>query len=339
MARYIGTPAATFDHRVETCTGVLAVNLGTPDAPTTGAVRTYLAEFLSDPRVVEAPRYLWWFILHGIILRRRPKQSAEAYRKVWGNMGSPLMAISQKQVVALQAYLDQHTDHSFRVQLAMRYGKPSIRTGLENLRRANAEKIIVLPLYPQYASPTTGSTFDMVFDVVRRWRNIPALHLIKHYHDDPMYIEALAGSVSEHWQANGRGERLVFSFHGLPKSYFFAGDPYYCECHKTARLVAEKLGLVEDAWILSFQSRFGFKKWLQPYTDKVLKKLAKRGTRHVDVICPGFSADCLETLEEIDIRYRALFLASGGEKFHYIPALNDRASHIATLAKIVQKFV
>ncbi len=335
MTNYIGN--RDFKHDSESCTGVLVTNLGTPDAPTPSALRRYLGEFLADPRVVEVPRVIWWFVLHGFILRTRPKRSAAAYKKIWTESGSPLLTISKRQAAGIQKYLDEHTTDKFHVKLAMRYGKPSIQSGLKKLQQANAKKIILMPLYPQYSASTTASTFDAVVDVLKTWRDIPELHLVKHYHDMPDYIDALAESINEHWQQNYRAEKLLFSFHGIPKAYFDAGDPYYCECRKTARLVAEKLNLNEEEWILTFQSRFGPKEWLKPYTDVTLKELASTGTKNVYIICPGFSADCLETLEEINIRYRDLFLQAGGEKFTYIPALNDRPSHIHALANIILK--
>jgi ferrochelatase len=337
MTNYIAN--TDFKHEAESCTGVLITNLGTPDAPTASALRRYLGEFLADPRVVEVPRFIWWFVLHGFILRIRPKRSAAAYRKIWTESGSPLLEISIKQASAIQKYLDGHATEKFHVELAMRYGNPSIQSGLEKLQQANAKKIIILPLYPQYSASTTASTFDAVADILKTWRNIPELHLVKHYHDSPDYIDALAESITEHWQQTTRAEKLLFSFHGIPQAYFEAGDPYYCECHKTARLVAEKLNLSEEEWMLTFQSRFGPKQWLKPYTDITLEELAKSGIKNVDIICPGFSADCLETLEEINMRYRETFLAAGGNKFSYIPALNERPAHISTLANIIQNTV
>lgn len=335
MTNYIGN--RDFKHDSESCTGVLVTNLGTPDAPTPSALRRYLGEFLADPRVVEVPRVIWWFVLHGFILRTRPKRSATAYKKIWTEAGSPLLTISKRQAAGIQKYLDEHTTDKFHVELAMRYGKPSIQSGLKKLQQANAKRIIVLPLYPQYSASTTASTFDAVADVLKAWRDIPELHLVKHYHDMPDYIDALAESINEHWQQNRRAEKLLFSFHGIPKAYFDAGDPYYCECHKTARLVAEKLNLNEEEWILTFQSRFGPKEWLKPYTDATLKELASTGTKNVSIVCPGFSADCLETLEEINMRYRDLFLQTGGKKFSYIPALNDYPMHMRALANIILK--
>jgi len=333
MTNYIGN--SDFKHDTGSCTGVLVTNLGTPDAPTASALRRYLGEFLADPRVVEVPRFIWWFVLHGFILRTRPKRSAAAYRKIWTESGSPLLAISKKQATAIQKYLDDHTTEKFHVELAMRYGNPSIQSGLKQLQQANAKKIIILPLYPQYSASTTASTFDAVADVLKTWRNIPELHLVKHYHDTPDYIDAVAESITEHWQQTNRAEKLLFSFHGIPKAYFDAGDPYYCECHKTARLVAEKLNLDEEEWILTFQSRFGPKEWLKPYTDTTLKELANSGIKNVDIVCPGFPADCLETLEEINMRYRETFLTDGGDNFTYIPALNDRPAHINALTNII----
>lgn len=316
--------------------GVLLVNLGTPDAPSAVAVRRYLGEFLADPRVIEVPRIVWWFILHGFILRYRPKRSASAYAKIWTDDGSPLLVIARQQRQALQNYLAMHATEEFQVELAMRYGQPSIKNGLRTLQLANAQKIIVLPLYPQYSATTTGSTFDAVADVLKTWRNIPELHLIKHYHDDPAYIDAIVASITRHWQRKHRPQKIIFSFHGLPKAYFDAGDPYYCECHRTAKLVAQKLALENKDWQLTFQSRFGFKPWLKPYTDKTLAQLARSGIKDINVICPGFSADCLETLEEINMQNRDIFFNAGGEKFSYIPALNDQPSHIEALASIIQ---
>ena len=335
MTNYIGN--TDFDHDSDPCTGVLVTNLGTPDAPTTSALRRYLGEFLADPRVVEMPKFIWWFVLHGVILRTRPKRSAAAYRKVWTEAGSPLFAISKKQAAGIQTFLDQHATDKFHIELAMRYGNPSIQSGLEKLQQANAKKIIILPLYPQYSASTTASTFDAVANVLKTWRDIPELHIVKHYHDDPDYIDALAESITEHWQKSGRAEKLLFSFHGIPKAYFDAGDPYYFECHKTVKLVTEKLNLNKEEWALTFQSRFGPKEWLKPYTDVTLKELAMTGTKNIDVVCPGFSSDCLETLEEIDMQNRKFFLDAGGEKFSYIPALNDRPAHISALANIIQK--
>lgn len=326
--------AAPYRHDAVPITGILLVNLGTPDAPTSAAVRRYLAEFLSDYRVTEMPRWLWWMILHGIILRIRPSKVARNYQKIWTTDGSPLLSFSLAQTQKLQQQLDQHCLGAYQVVLAMRYGNPSIAAGLEQLRRMNAQRIVILPLYPQYASATTGSVFDACADVLKQWRWLPELRFVTQYHDQPNYINALANQITQHWQTHGESEQLLFSFHGLPKRFFLAGDPYYCHCQKTARLVASQLNLKEKSWQVVFQSRFGREEWLQPYIDETLQNLAKT-TRRVDIICPGFAADCLETLEEINHTYRNLFLQTGGEKFHYIPALNAESEHIQTLFQLV----
>ncbi len=317
-------------------TGVLLTNLGTPDAPTPAALRKYLAQFLSDPRVIETPRWLWWFILHGVILRVRPRRSAKAYREVWTEAGSPLLAISEKQCGAIRSELDKDAGSPVRVELGMRYGNPSIPSALQKLQGYNVRKLVILPLYPQYSAATTASTFDAVAGVLKTWRHIPQLSMISGYHDNPGYIDALAKSVRDHWAQSGKPDRLLFSFHGLPRSYVLAGDPYADECRATARLLARRLGLDEEFWDVSFQSRFGPREWLQPYTDKLLQEWGGSGIGHVHVICPGFAADCLETLEEIKIQNRDFFLAAGGKTFSYIPALNDSPRHIAALCDIIR---
>lgn len=335
MGKYTGY--SNFRHDTEGCLGILVTNLGTPDAPTTSAVRRYLAEFLADPRVIEVPAPLWWLVLHGIILRIRPGKSASAYRKIWTDTGSPLLTIAARQAKAIQSELDNQLSGPVRVELGMRYGNPSIKSAMEKLRAAHAVRILVFPLYPQYSSTTTASTFEAVFKVMKTWRWIPELRMINHYHDDDRYINALSESIKMHWQAHGQAEKLLFSFHGIPKHYFTSGDPYFCECHKTARLVAERLALPDGQWQVTFQSRFGPREWLRPYTSETLQGLAAKGTKSVSVICPGFSADCLETLEEINIQYRTLFTESGGGQFTYIPALNDHPLHIECLAGIIKK--
>ena len=328
-----------FGHDEADSLGILVTNLGTPDSLQTRDVRRYLKEFLWDPRVVEVPRPLWWLMLNLIILNTRPRRSAAAYAKIWTAEGSPLLTISQREVQALQSQLDRLLDAPVKVVLAMRYGNPSIAAGLEQLRTAGARRILVLPLYPQYSASTTASTFDAVSLELRRWRWLPELRFVNHYHDEPAYIDALAESAREYWSVNGEPDKLLMSFHGIPKAYFLAGDPYFCECHKTARLLAEKLELAEHRWQLSFQSRLGPKEWLKPYTDHSLQAMAKEGIRNVHVMCPGFSADCLETLEEIAMENRDTFLAAGGENYGYIACLNDRPSHIAMLAELVMKHV
>ncbi len=331
--KYLNTP--DYKHDDPACTGVLITNLGTPDAATTTALRRYLDEFLSDPRVIETPKWIWWFILNGVILRVRPRRSAEAYAEVWTEQGSPLLNIGLQQAQAIQAELSSRLAGPVKVELAMRYGNPSIASGIEKLRAANAQRILIFPLYPQYSAATTASTFDAVSDYLKQCRWLPELRMINHYHDHPKYIEALANSIDQHWQEHGQPEKLLFSFHGLPKDYFLAGDPYHCECHKTARLVAEHMNLSDDEWMLTFQSRFGPREWLTPYTDITLKDMARDGVKSVNVICPGFSADCLETLEEIRLQNRDFFLEAGGQQFDYIPALNDRPEHIQMLVDLI----
>ncbi len=312
-------------------TGVLLINLGTPDEPTTGALRRYLGEFLSDPRVIEVPKLIWWFILHGIILRVRPRKSAKLYSSVWTSEGSPLLSISRAQQTAIQAQLGQ----DYSVKLGMRYGNPSIASALRELQAEGVHKIKVLPLYPQYAAPTTGSSFDALADELKTWRWVPELHFLNNYCDHPLYIQALANSIREHMDNNGVPEKIVFSYHGMPKRYLLAGDPYYCFCLKTTRLIQEQLGLDKSDCISSFQSRFGKEEWLKPYTDETLQNLPKEGIKKIAIVSPAFSADCLETLEELAVENRKLFLEAGGQSYHYIAALNDRPDHIGALVSII----
>jgi ferrochelatase len=318
-------------------TGVLITNLGTPAAPTAAAVRRYLAEFLSDPRVVERPRWLWLPVLHGLILRLRPRHSAAAYGKIWTDEGSPLAVNAGRQAAALEGALAERWQGKLKVALGMRYGEPSIATALKTLRSWGARRLLVLPLYPQYSATTTGSTYDALFKALAAERCMPDLRVVSRYHDHPGYIDALAESVIAAREQNGHHGRLLFSFHGLPQRYCDAGDPYYEQCLETARLVAARLEEVPDNWAVAFQSRVGREKWLQPYTESVLREWGKSGVRAVHVLCPGFSADCLETLEEIAIRAAALFRSCGGDSLHYIPALNDRPEHIAALTDIVTR--
>ena len=321
--------------------GVLLVNLGTPDEPTPGAVRRYLAEFLSDPRVVEIPAALWQPILHGVVLRTRPSRSAAKYRKIWTPDGSPLAVHSARQRTLLLGYLGQRMKKAglpadfCPVELGMRYGNPSIDAALRKLRAANAERILVLPLYPQYAASTTASAFDRYADALRGMRRVPGMRFVDSFHDDPGYIRALAQNINDHWMKNGRGERLVLSFHGVPRRTLERGDPYHCHCQKTARLLTDELGLDRTQWVLAFQSRFGRAEWLKPYTAATLQALAREGVARVDVACPGFVADCLETLEEIAIEGRDLFVKVGGKAFHAIPCLNEHPLWIAALADLV----
>jgi ferrochelatase len=313
--------------------GLLFVNLGTPEAPTAAATRSYLAQFLSDPRVVEIPKLAWWPILHGIILRTRPAKSAAKYAKVWLPEGSPLAVHTARQATMLRGYLGER-GAPVEVRWAMRYGKPEIATELDALCAAGATRILVFPAYPQYSAATTASVLDDVGAWMARTRRLPELRFVNHYHDDPGYIGALAAQVQRHWQREGRGRTLVMSFHGMPARTLQLGDPYHCECHKTGRLLAERLGLAAGEWRVTFQSRFGRTPWIEPYTDVTLAQLARDGVEGVDVICPGFSADCLETLEEIAIEGRATFLAAGGKAFHYLPCLNDGAEGMAALAGV-----
>ncbi len=314
-------------------TAVLLCNLGTPDAPTPAALRRYLGEFLSDPRVVEIPRLLWWPILHGIILRLRPAKSARKYATIWTPEGSPLLAWTDKQAKMLRGYLGER-GHDVTVRFAMRYGNPSMASVLDELKAQYVDRILVLPLYPQYSGPTTASVIDALGNWARRVRTLPELRVVNHYHDDLGYIDALARSVAEHWQAHGRPDKLVLSFHGVPRRTLLLGDPYHCECLKTARLVAQQLGLGADDFVVTFQSRFGKAEWLQPYTEPTLIDFARRGIGKVDVMCPGFSVDCLETLEEIGVEVRDAFLRAGGKEFHYLPCLNTRHDWLVALADL-----
>ena len=327
----------TFHHDQPSQMGVLLVNLGTPDAPDRASVRRYLKEFLWDPRVVEVPRPAWWLVLNGVILNTRPGRSARAYQKSWTEEGSPLLVISRRQHRALTELLERRFGCKVPVALGMRYGNPSIAGALAELQEAGARRILVLPLYPQYSATTTASIFDAVSAELRQWRWIPEVRFVNHYHDEPAYIGALGDSVRRHRTEFGTADKLLMSFHGIPEEYFHKGDPYHCECHKTGRLLAENLGLDEHDWLISFQSRLGPKQWLQPYTDKTLQGLAQSGVKSLQVLCPGFSADCLETLEEIAIEDRDIFLEAGGERFEYIPCLNDDADHIDMLAGLIEQ--
>jgi protoporphyrin/coproporphyrin ferrochelatase len=336
-------------HTKRNKTGVLLMNLGTPDAPTTSAVRRYLAEFLSDPRVVEIPRLLWLIILHGIILRIRPAKSSALYKGIWTEAGSPLLAISERQQVKLQGYLNEHqlTDkngQAVSVHLAMRYGSPSVQQTMLQMHQAGIDNLVVLPLYPQYAAPTTASAFDAIAKTLSQWRYLPSLHFIHTYHDNDDYISALFASIKADFDTNGMPERLLLSYHGMPERNLHLGDPYYCFCMKTTRLVIEKMqqqGLAFDSdfVVTSFQSRFGKAKWLQPYTDVTLEALAAEGVRKIAVACPAFSADCLETLEEIEQENREVFIHAGGESFRYISALNDNDDHIVMMANLVKPYL
>ena len=328
-----------FEHGLPESLGVLLVNLGTPDAPSTEAVRRYLNEFLSDPRLVEIPRLLWWLILHGYILRVRPARSAALYRKIWTEQGSPLLLHSFDIANGVQQKLSARLSGSVNVELAMSYGQPSIEVALQKLHEQLTRRIIVLPLYPQYSGTTGGSVFDAVTGALAKRRWVPELRFINHYHDAPGYIAALAASVRDFWDLNGRGERLLFSFHGLPRRMLANGDPYHCQCLKTARLAAEALELDDSAWMVSFQSRVGREPWITPYTDETVRKLGAEKIGKLDIICPGFAADCLETLEEIEIQNGDFFRAAGGGELRYIPALNARDDHVSFLSRTIEKCI
>ncbi|MCP5148371.1 MAG: ferrochelatase [Pseudomonadales bacterium] len=332
--KFIGSP--NFDHSQPPRVGVLITNLGTPEAPEKGALRRYLGQFLWDPRVVEIPRLLWWLILHGIILRLRPSRSAAAYRQIWTDRGSPLMVNTQDQALALRRHLQARHGDRVLVEFAMRYGQPDIASTVQGMLDRGVDKLVVLPLYPQYSGPTTGSTFDALAADLGRRRWVPQLRFVAQYHDHPAYIEALAQSILAYRKVHGSADKLVFSYHGEPRRCLDLGDPYFCQCHKTTRLVVEHLGLAEDAYLTTFQSRFGKAEWLQPYTDATLKSLPGSGVKSVQVICPGFSADCLETLEEIGVENRDYFLQAGGERYEYIPCLNSDAEHITALAAVLE---
>jgi protoporphyrin/coproporphyrin ferrochelatase len=333
MPRYFGQ--ADYGHGGPVAAGVVLVNLGTPAAPTAAAVRRYLAEFLSDPRIVERPRWLWKPILHGVILRVRPQRSAALYQKIWTPEGSPLQTGTAALATALEAALRRQRPGPILVRHAMRYGDPSVGSVLRELSAAGVRRLIVLPLFPQYSATTTASVLDAVGAELSRWRRVPDLRFVADYHADPKYIEALALSVEAHWQQHGRADRLVLSFHGIPKRYFAAGDPYFCQCQATARSLRERLDLREEAIVVAFQSRVGREPWLKPYTDQVLEAMPREGIRRVQVLCPGFAIDCLETLEEIAITNRERFLAAGGERFDYIPSLNATPAQVAALTELV----
>ena len=333
-------PEPAFDHDRRNRVGVLLVNLGTPDAPTASAVRRYLAEFLSDPRVVEIPRLVWLAILHGVILRVRPAKSARKYALIWGKDGSPLLIHSVKQKVLLAGSLGERlkalglpADHAV-VELAMRYGNPDVQGAMDRLKAAGCDRILVLPLYPQYAASTTASAQDAVYALAQRTRRMPALRSVDCFHDDAGYIRALARSIGDYWMRHGRPDKLVLSFHGIPRRSLDLGDPYHCHCFKTARLLAAELGLEPKQYAVTFQSRFGKAEWLKPYTAETAAALGKEGLRRIDVACPGFVSDCLETLEEIGMEVRDQFLGNGGNEYHAIPCLNEHPAWIAALTDL-----
>jgi len=332
-------PTAKHEHGLPESLGVLLVNLGTPDEPTPAAVRRYLRQFLWDPRVIEVPRPLWWLILHGYILRFRPARSAEAYQKVWTDNGSPLMVHSQDIATSVGQHLGARYSAQVNVELGMSYGEPSIDAALNRLYEMGSRRIVCLPLYPQYSGTTTASVFDAVTTALSRRRWVPEFRFISHYHDARGYIAAQAQNIRDYWEQNGRGEKLLFSFHGVPRATLESGDPYHCQCQKTARLIAESLDLGDDEWIVTFQSRVGRAEWLRPYTDESVIELAESGVKRLDVVCPGFAADCLETLEEIAMQNSEFFKSAGGDSLNHIPALNARDDHVEFLVRLIEKHV
>lgn len=330
--KYLGTK---FDHNSAFRPGILILNLGSPEAPTKKALRPYLKEFLSDPRIIELPRVLWLTILNLFVLNTRPKRSAKLYQNIWTEEGAPLAVFTKRQAEKLQALLKERHGIDIPVDFGMRYGKLSIKAGLQRLKDKQVNKILILPLYPQYSATTTGSILDGVFAELKTWRYVPEIRTVNTYHDKPEYITAIADSITKLWKEKGEPEKIIFSFHGTPLRYLLNGDPYHCMCLKTARLVAEKLQLPREKYEVSFQSIFGREKWIGPYTDETIEKLAQNGIKKLDVICPGFSVDCLETVDEIDRESRHVFMENGGEEFRYIPALNDTDEHIDLISKIV----
>ena len=321
-----------FKHETPQRVGVLICNLGTPDSFKTKDVRKFLRQFLSDGRVIEIPKIIWWFILNLVILTIRPQKSAKLYKSVWTKEGSPLMVLSEKLVNKLKL----RACEKYEVELAMRYGNPSIESGLLKLKNKNCRKLIIIPMFPQYSGTTTGSVFDEVARIMSKWRWVPSISFVSSYHDDQNYIEALKDSMVEIIE-NKKPDKIIFTYHGIPKRNFDLGDPYQCYCQKTTRLVSEKLGLKEDDYITTFQSRFGPAEWLKPYTSDTMKDLPSRGIKNIITIAPAFSVDCLETIEEIDQENKDIFLEAGGENFTYIPCLNDTEGHINLLEKIIYK--
>ncbi len=336
MPRYRGFAVPT-EPRGARRVAVLLVNLGTPAAPTADAVGEYLGEFLSDPRVIEFPRWLWWPVLHGYILRTRPRRSAEAYAKVWRDDGSPLMVFSEQLARSLGVELTRRTSGRVDTALAMTYGEPSAAATIESLMAEGVRRILVLPLFPQYSATSSGAALDAVTRVVQALRWPPEIRTINGYHDDAGYLAALAASVQAHWAQNGRGQKLLLSFHGIPEKYAAAGDPYPEQCRETVRRLGDALGLVDDELLVTFQSRLGRQPWLRPYTDEMIEQLARQDVETLDVLCPGFAVDCLETLEEVALRYRAAFLTNGGRRFRYIPALNAGTAHVTALADLTMR--
>ena len=334
MSKFIGEK--NYQHGSKEKTGVLITNLGTPDAATAKALKPYLKEFLSDPRVIEIPKFIWQLILRLIILQIRPRRSAKNYKKIWTDDGSPLLYISKKQVSLVEKKLKKEFPNTNFI-LAMRYGNPSIKKALKILQQKQVRRLLVLPLYPQYCAATTASTFDAVTNILQKWRWIPELRFINQYFEEELFIKAISNSIKKAQKEKGKPQKIIFSYHGIPKKYLVEGDPYHCYCLKTTRLVREQLNLIEDDVITTFQSRFGSQEWLQPYTDETLKKLPNEGVKNIHILSPGFSADCLETLEELGEENKNYFMKAGGTSYHYISCLNDNPEHIEMISKLIRQ--
>tara|TARA_B100000686_G_scaffold43569_1_gene45834 strand:+ start:368 stop:1393 length:1026 start_codon:yes stop_codon:yes gene_type:complete len=334
MVKYIGEK--DYEHGSKEKIGVLITNLGTPDAPEKKELKVYLNQFLSDPRVIELPKILWQILLKLVILQIRPSRSAVAYKKVWTEKGSPLLVIANNQLNKIKSSF-LNSNESIVFEIGMRYGNPSIQDALSKLQKQQVRRLLVLPMYPQYCAATTGSTFDEVTNVMQRWRWIPELRFINQYFEEKNYIVALSNSIKEFWKKNEKPQKIIFSYHGIPKRYLTNGDPYHCFCLKTTRLVKEYMGLSDDEIMTTFQSRFGREEWLKPYTSETLKELPKQGIKNIHIISPGFSSDCLETLEELEEENKEYFLESGGENYSYIPCLNDSEDHIDMFANLIKK--
>ena len=334
MVKYVGEK--DYEHGTKENIGILITNLGTPDAPEKQELKVYLNQFLSDPRVIELPKILWQILLKLVILQIRPAKSAEAYKKIWTKNGSPLLDISKRQLEKIKKSLSaSHPNMIF--EIGMRYGNPSIPSALEKLQKQKVRKLLILPMYPQYCAATTGSTFDEVTNTLQKWRWIPELRFINQYFEEEKYIQVLSNSIRSFWNKNSKPQKIIFSFHGIPKRYLLNGDPYHCFCLKTTRLVKENMGLKDEEIMTTFQSRFGKAEWLQPYTSETLKELPKKGVKNIHIISPGFSSDCLETLEELEEENREYFMESGGEKYKYIPCLNDDYEHIDMFVNLIKK--
>ena len=334
MVKYIGEK--DYEHGSKEKIGVLITNLGTPDAPNKKELKVYLNQFLSDPRVIELPKILWQIILKLVILQIRPSKSAEAYKQIWTDKGSPLLDIANRQLNKIQSSFSSKNENIV-FEVGMRYGNPSIPEALLKLQKKQVRRLLVLPMYPQYCAATTGSTFDEVTNVLQKWRWIPEMRFINQYFEEKNYIEALSNSIKSFWKKTSKPQKIIFSYHGIPKRYLTNGDPYHCFCLKTTRLVKENMGLSDDEIMTTFQSRFGREEWLKPYTSETLKELPKQGIKNIHIISPGFSSDCLETLEELEEENKEYFMESGGENYHYIPCLNDHDDHIDVFVNLIKK--